>query len=152
MLQLREVKKTRPKVKDVQIRIHATTAHIGDTKIRSLRPGLGPIKDFFFKPLMRIMLGFTGPRYSILGMDLAGEIVDLGKDVGKFKKGDQVFASAFYDFRARPLLQAVLESGRLRLAMICTHEKIATPILPKELTPAWQNCNTPEDIGRLQRQ
>ena len=78
---------------------YATTAHVGDTKIRSFKPGLGPVKDFFFKPIMRIMIGIKGPRNKILGMDLAGDIVDIGKNVKLFKNGDQVFASAFQGFK-----------------------------------------------------
>lgn len=99
VLQLKEVLKPTPGNNEVIIKIHATTAHIGDTKIRSLKPGLGPVKDFFFKPVMRFMLGFKGPRNKILGMDLAGEIIDVGRDVKKFKKGDQIFASAFEGFK-----------------------------------------------------
>ena len=99
VLQLKEVKKPIPRNNEVLIKIHATTAHVGDTKIRSFKPGLGPVKDFFFKPVMRIMIGFKGPRNQILGMDLAGEIVDVGTAVNQFKKGDQVFASAFQGFK-----------------------------------------------------
>jgi len=76
VLQLKEVEKPVPKDKEVLIKVRATTVHIGDTKIRSLKPGLGPVKDFFFKPIMRIMIGFRGPRKKILGMELAGEIED----------------------------------------------------------------------------
>ncbi len=99
VLQLKEVTKPTPKSNEVLIKIHATTAHVGDTKIRSLKPGLGPVKDFFFKPVMRLMLGFKGPRNKILGMDIAGEIVEIGTDVKKFSKGDQIFASAFQGFK-----------------------------------------------------
>lgn len=95
VLQLKEVEKPVPKAKEVLIKIHATTAHIGDTKIRGLKPGFGPLKDFFFKPMMRIILGFKKPRYNILGMDLAGEIEETGKEVSMFRTGDQVFASAY---------------------------------------------------------
>ena len=77
------------------IRIHATTAHIGDVKLRSFKPGLGPVKDFFFKPIMRIMIGFKGPRMKILGMDLAGVVEKTGKNVTHFKKGDKVLASTY---------------------------------------------------------
>ena len=99
VLKFTTVNKPVPKKDEVLIKIHATTVHIGDTKIRSLKPGLGTVKDFFFKPLMRIMVGFKGPRNKILGMDLAGEIVAIGKDVGKFKPGDKVFASAYQGFK-----------------------------------------------------
>ena len=98
VLKLKEVEKPIPKENEILIKIHATTAHVGDTKLRSLRPGLGPVKDFFFKPIMRIMMGFNGPRKKILGMDLAGEIEIVGKDVKRFKKGDQVFASTYEGF------------------------------------------------------
>jgi NADPH:quinone reductase-like Zn-dependent oxidoreductase len=74
VLQIMEVEKPTPKDNEVLIKVCATTAHIGDTKIRRLEPGLGPVKDLFFKPMMRIMLGFKGPRNKILGMELAGDI------------------------------------------------------------------------------
>jgi len=99
VLHLKEVKKPTPQDNEVLIKTHATTAHVGDAKLRSLKPDLGPVKDFFFKPIMRIMMGFTGPRNKILGMDLAGEIVEVGKDVKLFKIGDQVFASAYQGFK-----------------------------------------------------
>ena len=99
VLQLQEVDKPTPGDNEVLIRIYATTAHVGDAKIRSFKPGLGPVKDFFFKPMMRFMMGFKGPRNKILGMDLAGEIVATGKDVKLYKKGDQVFASAYQGFK-----------------------------------------------------
>ncbi|HMB45906.1 MAG TPA: NAD(P)-dependent alcohol dehydrogenase [Candidatus Methanoperedens sp.] len=94
VLQLKEVEKPTPKDNEVLIKIHATTVHIGgDTKIRRLEPGLGFVKDLFFKPIMRMIIGFTGPRKKILGMELAGEIEAVGKDVTLFKRGDPVFAS-----------------------------------------------------------
>ena len=113
VLQLKEIEKPTPNNNEVLIKIHATTAHIGDTKIRSLKPGLGPVKDFFFKPMMRFMLGLKGPRNKILGMDLAGEIVEVGNNVTKFKKGDQIFASTFqgYKFGAYAEYKCMPEDG-----------------------------------------
>lgn len=117
VLKLQEVEKPIPKDNEVLINILATTAHIGDTKIRRLKPGLGPVKDFFFKPLMRVMLGFKGPRKKILGMDLAGEIAAIGKEVTQFKKGDQVFASAYkgYKFGAYAEFICLPENGLIAL-------------------------------------
>jgi NADPH:quinone reductase-like Zn-dependent oxidoreductase len=93
VLQIKEGEKPFPKDNEVLIKVRAATAHIGDTKIRRLEPGLGPVRDFFFKLLMRIVLGFKGPRKKILGMELAGDIEAVGKDVTKYKAGDPVFAS-----------------------------------------------------------
>jgi len=100
VLQLREVDKPTPKASDILIKVLATTVHIGDTKIRSFKPGLGFVKDLLFKPIMRIIIGFTGPRKSILGMELSGEVVEVGESVSRFKKGDQVFASTEMRFGA----------------------------------------------------
>ena len=100
VLHIKEIEKPSPKDKEVLIKIHATTVHIGDTKVRRLEPGLGPVKDFFFKPLMRMAVGFRGPKKKILGMELAGEIEAIGKSVKKFKVGDAVFGSTEFEFGA----------------------------------------------------
>jgi len=86
VLKLEEVEKPSPKDNEVLIRVYATTVARGDCELRSLK--VPP----FLKLLMRIGFGFRGPRRRILGQELAGEIESVGKDVGLFKKGDQVFA------------------------------------------------------------
>jgi NADPH:quinone reductase-like Zn-dependent oxidoreductase len=66
---------------------------------------------------MRILLGFTGPRNKILGMDMAGEIEEAGKDVKLFKKGDNIFASVFegYRFGAYAEYKCMPEDGIIAL-------------------------------------
>lgn len=100
VLQFKDVKKPVPKNNQVLIKVNATTVHIGDTKVRRLEPGLGRVSDFFFKPLMRVKLGFNRPRKGILGMELSGIIEAVGKDVTLFKAGDAVFASTEFEFGA----------------------------------------------------
>ncbi|NQT79478.1 MAG: alcohol dehydrogenase catalytic domain-containing protein, partial [Candidatus Aminicenantes bacterium] len=94
VLQLKEVAKPTPKEDEVLIRIYATTCHIGDVRIRSFKV------PFWQMLPLRIYLGLRKPKRSILGMELAGEVEAVGKDVKLFKKGDKVFAFAGFGFGA----------------------------------------------------
>ncbi|UCF12901.1 MAG: NAD(P)-dependent alcohol dehydrogenase, partial [Thermoplasmatales archaeon] len=94
VLKLKEVEKPVPKDNEVLIKVHATTAHIGDTRIRSFNVPRGA-----WLP-MRLYLGIRKPKRPILGMELAGDIESVGKDVKLFKKDDQVFAFAGFGFGA----------------------------------------------------
>jgi NADPH:quinone reductase-like Zn-dependent oxidoreductase len=126
VLQIREVEKPTPKPNEVLVKILATTAHIGDTKIRRFEPGLGPVKDFFFKPVMRLILGFKRPRKKILGMEFSGEIESIGKDVTLFKVGDPVFASTEFRFGTYAQYCCMPENGILAFKPInMTHEEAA---------------------------
>ncbi|MHA2295548.1 MAG: NAD(P)-dependent alcohol dehydrogenase [Candidatus Hodarchaeales archaeon] len=92
VLQLNEVDKPTPKANEVLIKIHATTVHRGDSRIRSLDiPG-----PFFLPILARLASIFMKKMFSILGMELAGEIVEIGTDVTKFKIGDKVWATTLW--------------------------------------------------------
>ncbi len=128
VLQLTEVEKPTPKDNEVLIKIHAATVHIGDTKIRSFKPGLGPVKDFFFKPIMRILLGFTRPRNNVLGMELAGEIEAIGNNVTLFKKGDQVFAATGMRFGAYAEYICLPEDGALSIKPSAMTYEEAAPV------------------------
>ncbi len=94
VLELKEVEKHTPGDNEVLIKIFATTANGADTRIRS-----ASFPPFLMLPV-RMMLGFKGPRKNILGVELAGEIESVGKDVKLFKEGDQIFASTGFGMGA----------------------------------------------------
>ena len=83
---LTEVPMPRPDPHEVLIRIHASTVSSADWRARSLVMPAG------FGWMARPVFGMFGPRQPILGTELAGEIVAIGKDVARFKAGDLVFA------------------------------------------------------------
>lgn len=94
-LQLQEVSKPIPKDDEVLVKIRATTITAGDTEIRRLKL---PLMLSF---PMRLYVGIRKPtRITILGQELAGEVVEIGKDVTGFKKGDQVFGTTGLNFSA----------------------------------------------------
>jgi len=85
VLQLKEVEKPTPKNNEVLIKIYASAVTASDIFIRGSQL---PIQ--FLIP-MRLMMGLTKPRKSIIGLVLAGEIESIGKDIKRFKTGDQVY-------------------------------------------------------------
>jgi NADPH:quinone reductase-like Zn-dependent oxidoreductase len=93
VLQLTEVENPIPRDNEVLIRIYAVSVNIGDIWARNFKE-ITPSKFTMPLPLWlpsRMYFGFTKPRINILGSEFAGEIEAAGKDVKRFRKGDQVF-------------------------------------------------------------
>jgi NADPH:quinone reductase-like Zn-dependent oxidoreductase len=87
VLQLKVVQKPIPKANEILIKVHATTVTAADFRMRSFT-----VPAAVWIPA-RIALGITKPRQPIYGSELAGVVEAVGKDVTRFKVGDQVFAS-----------------------------------------------------------
>jgi NADPH:quinone reductase-like Zn-dependent oxidoreductase len=86
VLERRDVPKPVPKDDEVLIKIRATTVSSGDWRVRSRDVPRG------FGFLLRLALGWSGPRQPILGTELAGDVEAVGKSVRSFKPGDAVLA------------------------------------------------------------
>lgn len=94
VLQLKEVEKPTPRKNEVCVKIFATAVTASDCIVRGLKIPIWHPIGF----MMRLALGFTKPRNPIIGMVLAGEIESVGKNVKRFKKGDQVYGMTGFGF------------------------------------------------------
>jgi NADPH:quinone reductase-like Zn-dependent oxidoreductase len=104
---IREVPSPRPAAGEVLIEAHATTVNSGDARIRAARfpRGMGvPV---------RLSLGVTKPRKSILGFDVAARVEAVGTDVTSFQAGDRVVASPGFDFGAHAEHVVVAADGAI---------------------------------------
>lgn len=121
VLQLQEVEKPIPKENEILIKIHATTVTSGDCRVRSFNSPL-----LLWLP-MRIVLGLRKPRKSILGVELAGEVEEVGKNVTRFKKGDQLFAMTGMKFGGYAEYICLPEKGTIAVKPEnVTHEEAAS--------------------------
>lgn len=82
VLGLQDVERPMPKDNEVQVRIHASTVTPVDCSFRAGDPFI-----------VRLYLGLLRPKKTILGTELAGVVIAVGKDVARFRAGDQVFAA-----------------------------------------------------------
>jgi NADPH:quinone reductase-like Zn-dependent oxidoreductase len=88
VLQVDEIEKPTPRDDEVLIKVHAAEVTKADCEMRSFNFQV----KWFWLPL-RLALGLIKPKRQVLGGYFAGEVESVGKDVLKFKKGDQVFGS-----------------------------------------------------------
>jgi NADPH:quinone reductase-like Zn-dependent oxidoreductase len=92
VLQPAEIPKPAPLDNEVLIRIHATTCHIGDVRVRSADV------PFSMQLPFRLYIGALKPRRQILGMELSGVVEAVGKGVRRFIAGDAVLAASPFTF------------------------------------------------------
>ena len=102
VLQLQEVEKPVPKDNEVLIKVHAAVATTAGLGGRTGKPLFG-----------RLFTGLTKPKKNILGIELAGEIAAVGKDVKLFNKGDQVFGMTGLTLGAHAEFKCIPEDGTL---------------------------------------
>lgn len=121
VLRVAEVERPSPGKGEVCIRIVATSVTASDCIARGL---VAPRR---YRALARLLLGVRAPRRPIFGMVLAGEIHSVGRNVGTFKPGDQVFG--FSQWRSGCYAEYVCWRASSMLAMRpvnLSHEEAAS--------------------------
>ncbi len=104
VLQLREVAKPVPRDNEVLIKVHAAGVSATDPTFRKGEPFIA-----------RFFVGLTKPKNPIPGCELAGEIESTGKDVTRFKKGDQVFGATGTSYGAQAEYKCLPEDAALAM-------------------------------------
>jgi len=129
VLKLKEVAKPAPKDNEILIRVHATAVNYGDLTARNfahLSPGEFNMPTPLWLPA-RMSFGWNKPKINILGSELAGEVEAAGKDVTKFKPGDQVFAYLGMNMGAYAEYVCIPETGTVALKPAnLTYEEAST--------------------------
>lgn len=109
VVELVDVPKPVPKDNEVLVKIHATTVTSGDWRVRTLTMPRG------FAPIARLALGITRPRQPILGTELAGVIETVGKEVTRFRPGDEVLGFPGGQMGCHAQYRVLAESGPIAL-------------------------------------
>lgn len=83
VLQLSEVEKPVPGDDEVLIKVKTTSVNTADCYILKGEPFLVRIMD----------VGILKPKYKIPGSDIAGQVLEIGKNVKQFQPGDDVYGN-----------------------------------------------------------
>ncbi len=135
LLRLEEVPKPIPGDDEILIRVRAASVNDWDW-------GLMRGKPFY----IRLLCGLRKPKIRIPGVDVAGEVETVGRNVTKFRPGDEVYGD-------------ISESGFGGFATyVCAHESALAPkprtmpfieaaAIPHAATLALQGFQKMEDLG-----
>lgn len=86
VLHLEDVPVPRPEANEVLIKVRATTVTTGDVNLRGFS-----FVPSGLKSMARLVLGINKPNKTILGTEVAGDVIAVGSNVKRFKVGDAVF-------------------------------------------------------------
>jgi NADPH:quinone reductase-like Zn-dependent oxidoreductase len=108
VLELREIEQPVPTDNEVLVRVHAAGLHRGDWHVMTGLPYL-----------IRVVvpsLGLRKPKVLVRGMDVAGRVEAIGKDVTRFQLGDAVFGwcdGSFAEYASAPEDQLAAKPANL---------------------------------------
>ncbi|MBL8719410.1 MAG: NAD(P)-dependent alcohol dehydrogenase [Myxococcales bacterium] len=102
---VQERRRPEPGPHDLLIRVKATSVSSGDARVRARRVPAG--MGF----LMRLAMGWNGPRKPVLGTECSGVVEAVGADVTRFGVGDAVVAFPGVAMGAHAAFLCVREDG-----------------------------------------
>lgn len=105
VIALRELRRPLPGPRDLLIRVKATSVSSGDARVRARRVPAG--MGF----LMRLAMGWNGPRQPVLGTECSGVVESVGANVTRFGVGDAVVAFPGIDMGAHAAFLCIREDG-----------------------------------------
>jgi NADPH:quinone reductase-like Zn-dependent oxidoreductase len=82
VLKCEEIEKPTAEDNEVLIKVRAASVNPADWHLMEGKP-----------PFARLLFGLRKPKITRLGVDVAGQVEAVGKDVTKFKPGDEVFGA-----------------------------------------------------------
>lgn len=115
----------RPEIKDTEIlvKIYASAVTQADVMMRTGTPWFG-----------RAFLGWSKPKSPVPGTAFAGKVVAIGKDVMRFKEGDDVFGETSIGFATHAQFVAVPEDGIVETIPMAMAYEDAAPVTDGALT------------------
>ncbi len=93
-VRVKQLPKPRVKPGDILIKVMASTVNSADVRMRGLKV------QGWVKLLMRLVLGFSKPRRSVLGVTFAGVVEQVGAQVSRYQPGDRLFGLTGFHFGA----------------------------------------------------
>lgn len=107
VVQIKDVPMPVPKAGELLVESRAATVNSGDARLRALRVPRG------MSPLVRLTMGVTKPRRSVLGLEVAGRVTEVASGVTGFGPGDRVVASRGFKFGCHAEYITVAEHGQV---------------------------------------
>jgi NADPH:quinone reductase-like Zn-dependent oxidoreductase len=110
----------RPVPKDGEVLIKVRAASVNPLDWKTMKGG---------PHIVRLLLGQRKPRIKPLGVDVAGKVEAVGKNVSKFKPGDEVFGTcrgAFAEYAVSSETRSILKSVLVTKPANVTFEQAAS--------------------------